>query len=87
MTMICPVAVLADAIIWALRAGILLMIRLTSAVALAATAFSAAILIAENIDAVRGTPAAGKTILSEVIERPLLPGADGASVRFAATLQ
>jgi hypothetical protein len=69
--MMCPVALLADAMTWLVRAGILLMIRLTSAVAIAATAFSVAVLLAENLDGIRGT-AAETTILSEVIDRPVL---------------
>ncbi len=63
----CPVALFADAVTWLVRAGILLMIRLTSAVALAATAFSIAVLIAENADTIRGTAGVENIILSEVI--------------------
>ena len=79
----CPVALLADAVTWLIRAGILLMLRLTAAVALAATAFSAAVLVAENFDAVRGTMAPGNTILLEVIDRPLVADANGVPIKIA----
>jgi len=48
--LMCPVALLADAATWLFRADLLLTIRLTSAVALAATAFCLAILVAEQAD-------------------------------------
>lgn len=82
--MMCPVALLADAMTWLVRAGILLTIRMASAVAIAATAFSAAIVIAENFDAIREAVAIESTILSEVIDRPVLADTNGGSIRVAA---
>jgi hypothetical protein len=84
--MICPVALFADALTWFVRAGILLAIRLTSAVALAATAFSAAVFVAETLNAIRGTMAAEKSILSKVIDRPLVADANTALIRIAVTI-
>ena len=83
--MMCPVALLADALTWLVQAGILLAIRLTSAVALAATAFSAVIVIAENFHTIRGAITAEKAILSEVIDRPLVVDADSAPIKVAAS--
>ena len=79
--MMCPVALLADAMTWLTRAGILLLIRLSSAVVLAAAAFSIAILVAENVEGFRGTSAAEPAILSEVIEQPLFAPTITASYR------
>lgn len=81
--LMCPVALLADAVTWLLRAGTLLMIRMASALAIAATAYSGAILLAENFDAIRGAIAAENTILSEVIDRPVLADTSGGSIRVA----
>jgi hypothetical protein len=69
---VCPVALFADALLWCARAGIVLTVRMTTAVALAATAFSIAILIAENAEAIRGVVGAQSAILSEVIAQPVL---------------
>ncbi len=81
--LMCPVALLADAATWLFRADLLLTIRLTSAVALAATAFCLAILVAEQAEPMRGLIAAGNGNLSEVIAQPLLADANGAPGRVA----
>ena len=79
----CPVALLADAVTWLFRAGLVLTIRLTSAVALAATAFSAAILVSETFDGGHGAIASEETILSEVIDRTLYAEANGSTFKVA----
>ena len=81
--MMCPVAMFADAMTWLTRAGILLLIRLSSAVVLAAAAFSIAILVAENVEGFRGTTAAEPAILSEVIEQPLFAGTNSDPIKLA----
>jgi hypothetical protein len=82
--LMCPVAVLADVAIWTFRASILLMMRLTTAVALAATAFSAAILVAENVELIRGTIPTQSAIPSAVIDRPLMADTSRGPTRIAA---
>jgi hypothetical protein len=79
----CPVALLADVTLWTFRAGILLMMRLTTAVALAATAFSAAILVAENVDFICGTVGAKSASPSAIIDRPLFANTSGGPIRIA----
>jgi hypothetical protein len=82
--LMCPVAVLADVAVWTFRAGILLMMRLTTAVALAATAFSAAILVAENVELIRGTIPTQSAILSAVIDRSVMADTSRGPTRIAA---
>jgi hypothetical protein len=82
--LMCPVAVLADVAIWTFRASILLMMRLTTAVALAATAFSAAILVAENVELIRGTIPTQSAILSAVIDRSVMADTSRGPTRIAA---
>jgi hypothetical protein len=80
--MTCPVAFFADLIVWSFRAGIVLLMRLTTSVALAATAFSAIILVVEHGGAIREAVMPERTILSAVINRPAPPDTD-ASLRVA----
>ena len=87
----CSFIVLATAWMW--RAGAKLMLRLGTAVALAATAFTAAIMVAEHLDHYRGRALANeRTILAEFIDQPICSNtADGirriASVVLPSTSQ
>lgn len=74
--MTCPVALFADLLVLAFRAGIVLLMRLTTSVALAATAFSAIILVVEHGGAIREAASPARTVLSAVINRPALPDTD-----------
>lgn len=68
----CCVALLAIATTWVLRSSMILLARLSVAVVMAATAFSAAIFVAEHLDHYRGRALANNTtILSELISQPI----------------
>ncbi|ARP99730.1 hypothetical protein [Pseudorhodoplanes sinuspersici] len=81
----CSFFVLASAWIW--RAGAQLALRLGSAVALAATAFSGAILIAEHIDHYRSRALANdRSIFAEIIEQPICTNTADSVRRIAAVM-
>ena len=81
----CSFIVLASAWMW--RAGAKLMLRLGSAVALAATAFTGAILIAEHIDHYRSRALANdRSIFAEITEQPICTNATDGVRRIAAVM-
>jgi hypothetical protein len=81
----CSFIILASAWIW--RAGAKLALRLGSAVALAATAFSGAILIAEHIDHYRSRALANdRSIFAEFIEQPICTNTADSVRRIAAVV-
>ncbi len=68
----CCVALFAIATTWLLRSSIMLLARLGVAVVMAATAFSAAIFVAEHFDHYRGRALANDTtILAELVTQPI----------------
>jgi hypothetical protein len=68
----CCVALFAIATTWVFRAVVLLFARLGVAVVMAATAFSAAIFVAEHVDHYRDRALANNTtLLSELIHQPI----------------
>lgn len=81
----CSFFVLASAWVW--RAGAKLCLRLGSAVALAATAFTGAILIAEHIDHYRSRALANdRSIFAEIIEQPICTNTTDGVRRIAAVM-
>lgn len=81
----CSFFVLASAWMW--RAGAKLFLRLGSAVALAATAFTGAILIAEHIDHYRSRALANdRSIVAEFIEQPICTNTADGVRRIAAVM-
>ena len=81
----CSFFVLASAWMW--RAGAKLCLRLGSAVALAATAFTGAILIAEHIDHYRSRALANdRSIIAEIIDQPICTNTADGVRRIAAVM-
>ena len=81
----CSFIVVASAWMW--RAGTKLFLRLGSAVALAATAFAGAILIAEHIDHYRSRALANdRSIIAEIIEQPICTNTADGVRRIAAVM-
>ena len=83
----CCVALLAIATTWVVRSSMILFARLGLAVAMAATAFSAAIFVAEHLDHYRSRALANDTtILSELIGQPICTTANDPLQRLAAAI-
>ena len=81
----CCVALFAIGLGWLLRSGVRLFARLSVAVVMAATAFSAAVVIAEHLAAHRGTTQHETMILSEIVSQPAFPGETEGRYRLASS--
>ena len=81
----CSLTALIVATAWMWRAAMKTLLRLSSAVALAAIAFTAAVFVAEHVDHYRSRAQANeRTIIAEIIRAPLCTTpSQGAGIRLA----